>query len=199
MNELDFHGADMVGLSSKRIGDILIQATTSESYDDTLSITSHPVESGPYGNSVISDHAYKQPLTVTLKCGWSNASYEALLGARAMDVANGKAAADDYATAIYSQLLSLQEAREPIEVVTSRRRYVNMLIESLGVEHNLASSGALFVTVKLREVIVAQTRVTSLPPYAHQQQKEKTADKQNLGTKSPKPVAAPFDGPRAST
>ena len=26
----------MVGLSSKRIGDILIQATTSESYDDTL-------------------------------------------------------------------------------------------------------------------------------------------------------------------
>ena len=101
MNELDFQGADMVGLSSKRIGDILIQATTSESYDDTLSITSHPVESGPYGNSVISDHAYKQPLTVTLKCGWSNASYEALLGARAMDVANGKAAADDYATAIY--------------------------------------------------------------------------------------------------
>ena len=83
-----------------------------------------------------------------------------------MDVASGKAAADDYATAIYSQLLSLQEAREPIEVVTSRRRYVNMLIESLGVEHNLASSGALFVTVKLREVIVAQTRVTSLPPYA---------------------------------
>ena len=130
MNELDFQGADMVGLSSKRIGDILIQATTSESYDDTLSITSHPVESGPYGNSVISDHAYKQPLTVTLKCGWSNASYEALLGARAMDVANGKAAADDYATAIYSQLLSLQEAREPIEVVTSRRRYVNMLIEA---------------------------------------------------------------------
>ena len=50
---------------------------------------------------MISDHAYKQPLTVTLKCGWSNASYEALLGARAMDVANGKAAADDYATAIY--------------------------------------------------------------------------------------------------
>ena len=55
------------------------------------------------------------------------------------------------------------------------------------------------MTVKLREVIVAQTRVTSLPPYAHQQQKEKTADRQNLGTKSPKPVAAPFDGPRAST
>ena len=46
------------------------------------------------------------------------------------------------------------------------------------------------MTVKLREVIVAQTRVTSLPPYAHQQQKEKTADRQNLGTKSPKPVAA---------
>ena len=37
MNELDFQGADMVGLSSKRIGDILIQATTSESYDDTRS------------------------------------------------------------------------------------------------------------------------------------------------------------------
>ena len=89
MNELDFQGPTW-SACRPRIGDILIQATTSESYDDTLSITSHPVESGPYGNSVISDHAYKQPLTVTLKCGWSNASYEALLGARAMDVANGR-------------------------------------------------------------------------------------------------------------
>ena len=44
---------------------------------------------------------------------------------RAKDVANGKAAADDFATAIYSQLLSLQESREPVEVVTSRRRSVS--------------------------------------------------------------------------
>ena len=100
MTDTNFTGTDMVGLLSKKIGDIVVQATITESHDDTLKITSHPVESGPYGRSAISDHAFKLPLSLTMKCAWSNASYEALRGARARDVANGKAAADDYATAI---------------------------------------------------------------------------------------------------
>ncbi|CUK09355.1 hypothetical protein F0U64_08525 [Achromobacter xylosoxidans] len=194
MADLNIASADMVGLLSKKIGDIVVEATLSESHEDTLKITSHPVESGPYGKSAISDHAFKQPLTLTLKCAWSNASYEALAGAQAKDVANGKAAADDYATAIYSQLLSLQESREPVTVVTSRRRYSDMLIEKLSVETNKDSFGAVFATVTLREVVVVQTRSTSLPPYAGQKEKEKTADKQNLGVKTPRPVAAPNGG-----
>lgn len=194
MSELNFAGSDMVGLMSKKIGDVVVQATLSETYDDSLKITTHPVESGPYGKSAISDHAYKLPLGLTMKCGWSNASYEALLGAQAMDVTNGKAAADDYATAVYSQLLSLQESREPIEVVSSRRRYSSMLIEKLSVEHSRETSGAVVVTVTFREVIVVQTRSTSLPPYAHHKEKEKTADTQRLGTKSSKPAAPPSGG-----
>ena len=101
---------------------------------------------------------------------------------------------DDFATAIYSQLLSLQESREPVEVVTSRRRYSSMLIEKISVENNKDTSGAVFATVALREVIVAQTRSTSLPPYAHQQEKDKTAEKQSLGTKSSRPAAPPKGG-----
>lgn len=194
MSDLNFAGSDMVGLISKKIGDIVVQATLSESYEDALKITTHPVESGPYGKSAISDHAFKQPLTLTMKCGWSNASYEALLGAQAMDVANGKAAADDFATAVYSQLLSLQESREPIEVVSSRRRYSSMLIEKLSVEHSRETSGAVVVAVTFREVIVVQTRSTSLPPYAHQKEKDKTADTQRLGTKSSKPAVPPSGG-----
>ncbi|MPT27626.1 MAG: hypothetical protein E2602_12085 [Achromobacter sp.] len=193
MADLKIAGADMIGLLSKKIGDIVVEATLSESHDDALKITSHPVESGPYGKSAISDHAFKQPLSLTLKCAWSNASYEALAGAQAKDVANGKAAADDYATAIYSQLLSLQESREPVTVVTSRRRYSDMLIEKISVETSRNSLGAVFATVMLREVVVVQTRSTSLPPYADQKEKEKTADKQNLGAKTPRP-ATPFGG-----
>lgn len=194
MADLNIAGADMVGLLSKKIGDIVVEATISETFDDALKITSHPVESGPFGKSAISDHAFKQPLTLIMKCAWSNASYRALLGAQARDVANGKAAADDYATAIYSQLLSLQESREPVEVVTSRRRYGSMLIEKIGVENNKDASGAVFATVTLREVIVVQTRSTSLPPYADQKEKDKTADKQSLGVKASRPAAAPNGG-----
>ncbi len=194
MTDTNFTGTDMVGLLSKKIGDIVVQATITESHEDTLKITSHPVESGPYGRSAISDHAFKLPLSLTMKCAWSNASYEALRCARARDVANGKAAADDYATAIYSQLLSLQESREPVDVITSRRRYSSMLIEKIAVENSRETSGAVFATVTLREVIVAQTRSTSLPPYAHQKEKEKTADKQNLGVKASRPAAAPNGG-----
>ena len=51
-----------------------------------------------------------------------------------------------------------------------------MLIEKISVENNKDTSGAVFATVALREVIVAQTRSTSLPPYAHQQEKDKTAE-----------------------
>ena len=47
MTDTNFTGTDMVGLLSKKIGDIVVQATITESHDDTLKITSHPVESGP--------------------------------------------------------------------------------------------------------------------------------------------------------
>lgn len=193
MADLNIAGADMVGLLSKKIGDIVVEATLSESHEDTLKITSHPVESGPYGKSAISDHAFKQPLTLTLKCAWSNASYEALAGAQAKDVANGKAAADDYATAIYSQLLSLQESREPVTVVTSRRRYSDMLIEKLGRDQQRQ------LRRRVRDGDAARsgggTDAQHLAaPVRGPEGKEKTADKQNLGVKTPRPVAAPNGG-----
>lgn len=50
MADLNIAGADMVGLLSKKIGDIVVEATLSESHEDTLKITSHPVESGPMAN-----------------------------------------------------------------------------------------------------------------------------------------------------
>jgi hypothetical protein len=49
-------------------GVIVAQITESERHVDELRITDHPVESG----APITDHAFKMPVEVTIRCSWSN-------------------------------------------------------------------------------------------------------------------------------
>lgn len=53
----------------RNIGGIVAEVTVKEQGRDDLTITSHPVERG----AAISDHAFKNPATLTLQAGWSAA------------------------------------------------------------------------------------------------------------------------------
>ncbi len=191
MSFLDSLGLDMILLASKKIGSISVQATIEETYTDELTFTEHPVESG----ANISDHAFKRPVEVVMKCGWSNADYAALLGSTQAAVNNGAPAAADYVNSVYSQLVALQETRAPFDVVTSRRKYSNMLIQSLMVMNDAKTSGALMVTATLREVIIVSISATTLPPPGNQADPSKTAETTNEGVKS---VAAGNPSPGGS-
>jgi hypothetical protein len=116
-----------------------------ENHEDSLTITEHPVEQG----ASISDHAFKKPESVTIRGGVSDSTPGA--GAYA-------------ARTFYEALLELQKKREPFDLVTGKRLYKNMLLESLSVVTTMDTEHSLMFTAVCREVIIVQARVATIPP-----------------------------------
>lgn len=81
------------GGSSRSIGPIIANITEEERHQDDLEITDHPVERG----ATISDHAFKRPAEVILRCGWTNSmpapSSNSILGGIASALINKAAGA----------------------------------------------------------------------------------------------------------
>lgn len=144
----------------RMIGTIMPGVTVEELHRDDLVITDHPVERG----AAISDHAFKLPATVEMRCGWS-------------DTQGGPG----YVQEVYQTLLDLQAEREPFAVYTGKRAYNNMLIRSLAVSTDEKSETALMVVCALREIIIVDTQTVSK---ASQKTPSKTAGEANTGTKS---------------
>ncbi|KKL39535.1 hypothetical protein WR30_11215 [Burkholderia contaminans FFH2055] len=168
----------MILIASKTIGDIKIAVAIEERHSDELVVSEHPVEA----SAQITDHAYRKPSEVVMRCGWSNSDYEALLGTF-QALFNGSLPSADYVSSVYSQLLALQQSRQPFNVTTSRRQYTNMLISGLAVTTDAKTSAALIVTATLREIILVETKVTTLPPKANQADPSATSEVQDMGTK----------------
>lgn len=63
-------------LQINMIGGVQVDTTVEEHYEDVLEITEHPVEAG----AQMSDHSYKRPMELVLRCGWSDSSASGLLG-----------------------------------------------------------------------------------------------------------------------
>ncbi|MDW3684909.1 hypothetical protein RA280_24775 [Cupriavidus sp. CV2] len=184
----------MVLITSKKIGDIQVAVTIEETATDELTITEHPVELG----AEVSDHAFKRPSELVMKCGWSNADYAALLGAF-QALFSGELPTADYVNSVYSQLIALQATRTPFTVQSSRRVYQNMLLKGLTVVTDPKTSAALMVTATLREVIIVNTQATTLPPRENQADPQSTAETQNTGVKAAVPATPAPGGAGAPT
>lgn len=185
---------DMVLITSKKIGDIQVAVTIEETATDDLTITEHPVERG----AEITDHSFNMPSELVMKCGWSNADYAALTGAL-QALFNGQLPTADYVSSVYSQLLALQATRVPFTVQSSRRTYTNMLIQSLVVVTDEKTSAALMVTATLKQILIANTQVTTLPPRENQANPAATAGTQNTGVKAVVPATPAPGGAVAPT
>lgn len=155
---------DLITLTPKgNIGGIDVQATLEEVFTDSIQITEHPIELG----ASVGDHAYVRPIELVMRCGFSNstasnvASVAASLFGSSM---SGASTVDD----LYSQLLALQQSLVPFSVVTSRRKFDNMLITSLATTTDNRSSNALFVTVNMRQIFIVGTQVTTMATAATQ-------------------------------
>jgi hypothetical protein len=151
-------------------GTLNIDCSIEEQGVDTLTITEHPVEIG----ATISDHAYINPARLTLRAGWSNSS----------SLAGGD---ENYVVDVYNFLLQMQASRDLLSVVTGKRSYSNMLIESLSQTTDEETETTLMVTITLREVIIVSTQTTVLPPTANQSMPGATADASPQGTVQPIP------------
>lgn len=180
---------DTITFVPKRIGSITIPVTFEEAYQDELQITEHPVEKG----AEINDHAFKRQPEVVIKCGWSNSDLKALAGTLQAVFVGGSLPTADYISTVYSQLLALQELREPFDVVTSLRQYDSMLFKALGVTKDQKTGLALSVTATLKQLRIVETQVTTLPPRENQADPAATAETQNTGVKAATP-ATPAPG-----
>lgn len=158
-------------------GGFTAEVVVKESHHDEMTITSHPVEKG----AAISDHAFANPAQLTLVAGWS-ARFEALRGQAA---GIGLTLND-----LYASLLAAQKAATLMEVQTGKRLYHNMLIRSLAIETDQTTENALMVTIQLQEVILVETKQTTLPPSANRKNPKSTNGVTNTGTKR----AIPYTG-----
>lgn len=157
----------------RQLGDITFDAWLEESHEDALTITDHPVEQG----ASISDHAFLKPRTVSLRYGVSDA---------ASDLASDGARRS---IAVYERLLELQGSREPFDLVTGKRLYRNMLIETLSTVTDASSGNALIVTIDCREVIIVNTAVSTLPPRTRHAAPNQTGGTTDTGNKQPQDAA----------
>lgn len=205
-------GANLASLlfpQSSVIGGITVDTTIEEQYEDSLEVTEHPVEFG----AQITDHSFKRPMELMLRCGWSDSSLKALagvvsnvLGGGAVGGAlggtlsssgtftGGSMSASDYVAGIYSQLLQLQESRQTFSVTCGLRNYDDMVMPNLRVRRDQATQAILAVEASLRQVILVSTTTVSLPPQANQASPQSTAEVINLGNLSTQAAAAPSPG-----
>lgn len=151
----------------RSVGAMVLQVTLSESHQDELEITDHPIEQG----ALISDHAFKRPAEVTIQGAWSlspsqSGLIDGVLGGLkstitgAQQILSGKA--PDGLSDIYNRLLKLQKEVIPFDVYTGKRKYSNMVIRSLSVTTDTNSENSLMVTLVCREVLMVATRILSV-------------------------------------
>ena len=126
--------------STRAIGTVFADVTVEENHRDEVIVTQHPIE----GGGVITDHAYKRPAELEIRCGFSNST----------------AGYVGYVQQQYRALLALQLARQPFSVYTGKRRYQNMLIRGLSVVTDPHSENILMASVALQEVIRVSTQST---------------------------------------
>ena len=150
----------------RSLGELFPDVVVEESHEDSLQITEHPVEQG----ASINDHAFRMAEKVTIRGGVSDA--------RESD-SGGRPSVE-----FYEQLLELQRSREPLDIITGKRAYKNMLLERLSVITDPDSEAVLAFVAECREVIIVKTRVATVPR-SRQRSASKTGGTEDKGQKQP--------------
>lgn len=155
----------------RSIGPFNATLTIEEVASDDLEITQHPVQQG----AAITDHAYLKPATVAVKVVFNDE-----------DAFAYRPLAETYA-----KLLQLQAGREPLDVVTGKRAYKNMLIKSLGQTNDLMTENVLSISMQLQEILLTSVEVVTVPERSKQADPGKTGATEKAGQKKAQPVTEP--------
>ena len=151
----------------RSIGPFNATLTIEEVASDDLEITQHPVQQG----AAITDHAYLKPATVAVKVVFNDE--------------------DAPLAETYTKLLQLQAGREPLDVVTGKRAYKNMLIKSLGQTNDLMTENVLSISMQLQEILLTSVEVVTVPERSKQANPGKTGATEKAGQKKAQTVTEP--------
>lgn len=159
----------------RSIGGFQFDATFQETHESVLQVTDNPVETGV----VVSDHAFMDPLKVTISAGVSDVMLT--------DNPSDQFASDgSRSKKAYELLTQLQAAAEPFDVQTGLKLYKNMLCTSIRTSQDKDTANVLVFEACLREVITVETQIVKYPP---RKNKQATAKKQK-GEKQGEQVTA---------
>lgn len=147
--------------AARTIADIPLQVVINESTNDTLTITKQPVQQG----ASIADHAYKEPTTLSMTAYFNDNQTSQTL------------------KEIYSDLIELQNSRDPLTIVTPKRIYQSMLIASIGMTTDKTTENCLALILTFQEVIIVSVTTTTVPR-RKQKSAAVTGATENAGNKS---------------
>jgi hypothetical protein len=132
------------------VGGYFFDAVFKTQHTSKLRITSHPVQ----GGANISDHAYMEPLSVTMDIGMSDANPSPILGQFV--------SAGNKSQSAFDELRKMQESRTPLDVYTRFKAYTNMLIEEISVPDDVKTSTGMRATLMLRQIIMVDVPVVKV-------------------------------------
>lgn len=145
----------------RTFGEIEVDVVINEDTSDILVITKQPVQKG----TPITDHAYKEPTQLGMKIRFNDNLFRSL-------------------SKMYQSLLDLQFPPVPIDVVTPKRIYRNMLISSLRQTTDKLTESVLAIDIVFQQVILVDIAPVQVAPLSQQRSPKKTAGTQNTGKKS---------------
>lgn len=164
-------------------GVIIPDVSVREEHTDAMQITDHPVENSTSGSGagMMSDHAFRMPAVLRMEVGFAgNGSLLDLVDTTTF-ASTGQASPKE----MYDNLLQLQRAKEPLTITTGKRRYYNMLVQSLNVVTDEETENVLRATMTFREIITTSSFATGIADQSNMQDGVSTTGVQNTGLKSP--------------
>jgi hypothetical protein len=171
------------------IDDIPVKVSLEQMHSDRLEVSKHPIQNG----APISDHAYKVPPGLRLRCGWSNSDIEAAEAIVFGLTQGGNQSVSSYIDGIYTQLQDLQNRLDVFDVITIRRKYKNMLMVDLNLVTDPKTAQAIMVELSFEQIIIVDTQDSQLPAMADQANPADTAEVQDTGIQNTK-AATPAPG-----
>lgn len=143
-----------------KVGVVQLDASISETHNDEVEITEHPVELG----SDIVDHIRKRPITLELNGLVTNTPVVFLASLFGGSPVEGDfLPSSDRVNRAYDELRKIQEDGEVVDVVTSLREYSDMAISSISISRDATTGQVLNATLSLREVKFAKALAVDLP------------------------------------
>lgn len=143
------------------IGNVILDATTSEVHRKTNSITDHPVEDG----ANISDHIRRMPAEIDIVGIVSDFPVYWLAGFLApspvtTDVTRG---GHDRSKKAYIELSRIMDEGELVDVVTTFKAYYDMAITGITVPKDASSGNDARFTISLKEIVKVTTKEVAAP------------------------------------
>ena len=138
------------------IAGYFFDAVLQTNYTRSLTITSHPVETG----AAISDHAYVNPVELTMQIGMSDVMTSIISGQFSQGSSRSQTA--------FQVLTQLQSQRIPMDVMSTKfGLFKNMLIETIAVPDDYTTRFGLKATVTMKEVFVATVKTVKVSARPH--------------------------------